>query len=174
MSVINLVPMDAAAKAWIEKLGLMPHPEGGYFKESYRSAEQILQECLPKRFTGQRSFSTAIYFLLPGGQPSRLHRLKSDEIWHFYAGTALTLHILDPRSSYSRVKLGLNPHREEFPQAAVPAGSWLGATVDDARSFALVGCTVSPGFDFGDFELASGESLIKQFPEYAAVIGQLT
>ena len=154
---------------WIEKLELARHPEGGYFRETYRSDEVVSAAGLPARFGAPRAFSTAIYFLLPGNECSAFHRIKSDELWHFYAGSGLTIHIIEPNGTYTH--LGLDG--EHF-QALVRADWWFGATVDDPQSFSLVGCTVAPGFDFADFELAGRDAIIELFPQHRAIIERLT
>ena len=159
---------------WIQALGLVPHPEGGYFRETYRSAEVLETRHLPARFSGPRAHSTAIYFLLPGDQISALHRIKSDEIWHFYAGTTLTLTLIHPDGRLDTLRLGSEPERGEAFQAVVPEGCWYGAAVDDTRSYALVGGTVSPGFDFADFELADRATLLAAFPQHREAILRLT
>lgn len=142
------------ADDWIEKLQLAAHPEGGYFRETYRAAELITTNGLPERFSGERSFSTAIYFLLKSGQQSLFHRIKSDEMWHFYSGSPLTIHMISPNGEYSSLSLGSGFDAGQQFQQLVPAGVWFGATVDAADSYSLVGCTVAPGFDFADFEFA--------------------
>ncbi|MCC6445134.1 MAG: cupin domain-containing protein [Armatimonadetes bacterium] len=162
------------ARYWIEKLNLSPHPEGGYFRETYRSAETARQDHLPARYGGARSFSTAIYFLLEGRRTSALHHLKSDEVWHFYAGSPVILSLIAPDGSLSVIRLGGDPERGESFQAVIPAGHWFGAEVEDASSYALVGCTVAPGFDFSDFELGRKEGLLAQFPQHEAIIRKLT
>jgi predicted cupin superfamily sugar epimerase len=129
---------------------------------------------LPARFGGPRAHSTAIYFLLPGDQISALHRIKSDEIWHFYAGTALTLTLVHPDGRLEQPRLGADPGRGEAFQALVPAGCWYGAAVDDPTSYALVGGTVAPGFDFADFELADRRDLLARFPQHRETILRLT
>jgi uncharacterized protein len=159
---------------WIEKLGLQKHPEGGYYKETYRSNEEIAHDSLPKRFSGCRNFSTAIYFLLVGTDFSALHRIKSDELWHFYAGSSLTIHVIEESGKYRPIKLGENFDEGEVFQAVVKAGDWFGATVNDPESYSLVGCTVAPGFDFNDFELGKGEDLIKCYPQYQSLIEKMT
>ena len=116
--------------------------------------------------------STAIYFLLKGDECSRLHRLKSDELWHFYCGSSLTLHIIDQNGTYSHLQLG-HDHGAVF-QAVVQAECWFGATVDHSDSYALVGCTVAPGFDLHDFELGNRNELIEHYPEHKAIIEKLT
>jgi predicted cupin superfamily sugar epimerase len=160
------------ADYWIERLDLREHPEGGYFRETYRSEEMIEHACLHSRYGGRRSVSTSIYFLLRGSQTSRLHRLQSDELWHYYDGSTVTLHIITPDGYYVTRRIGLDA--ESNPQGIIPAGCWFGATVDDPDGFVLVGCTVAPGFDVEDFEMGSREELIGMFPDHRAVIEQLT
>jgi predicted cupin superfamily sugar epimerase len=162
------------AADWIQTLRLAPHPEGGYFRETYRSAETVEASHLHPRFGGPRAHSTAIYFLLPGAQISALHRIKSDEVWHFYAGGALTLTLIHPDGRLDAVRLGPDPTRGEAFQAIVPAGCWYGAAVDDHDAYALVGGTVSPGFDFADFELADRAALLARFPQHREAIRRLT
>src|SRR5262245_40645527 len=123
--------MARTGAEWIASLGLVPHPEGGFYRETYRAAESIEAAHLPARFGGRRAHSTAIYFLLLGDQISALHRIKSDEIWHFYAGTTLTLTLLHPDGRLQAHRLGPAAERGETFQALVPAGCWYGASVDD-------------------------------------------
>ncbi len=162
------------AKHWIDGLKLRRHPEGGWFRETYRSAESVAKAYLPPRFTGDRSFSTAIYFLLESGDLSALHRIKQDEVWHFYDGSPLTIHVIDPAGNYSAIRLGRDLAAGEGPQAVVRAGDWFGASVEEPGSYALVGCTVAPGFDFADFEMPGREELCRLFPQHRAVIERLT
>lgn len=166
--------MSKDVEYWIEKLDLKPHPEGGYFRDTYRSEEIFEVDQLPDRYQAARSFSTAIYYLLKGNQFSALHRLKSDEVWHFYVGSSLVIHIISEVGEYSEIKLGNTLTNREVFQAVVPAGCWFGVTVNDKNSFALVGCTIAPGFDFSDFELGDRENLLKQFPQHKAIIEKLT
>jgi len=166
--------MQYTVKELVEKFDLIPHPEGGYYKEIYRSKESISQEALPARFTGDRNFSTAIYFLLEHGNFSAFHRIQSDECWHFYAGQTLHVHVIHPDGKYELIKLGNDFTNEETFQAIVPAGSWFASETAPGGEFSFVGCTVSPGFDFADFELAKGEELSEQFREYDALIKRLT
>jgi predicted cupin superfamily sugar epimerase len=165
--------MPKVAKYWIEKLKLIPHPEGGYFRQTYRADLVIEGEALPPNFTGPRSASTAIYFLLDGENFSAFHRIRSDELWHFYAGTSLEIHVIDRTGIYSRLLLGNNPDAGEKFQAVVKAGCWFASCVQDPRSFALVGCTVAPGFDFEDFELAKRSELNRLFPQHKSLIARL-
>jgi uncharacterized protein len=166
--------MARTAADWIASLGLIPHPEGGFYRETYRAAERITAQHLPARFGGARACSTAIYFLLRGDQVSRLHRIKSDEIWHFYAGGALTLTSIYPDGRLQQFRLGADPDRGEQFQALVPAACWYGAAVDDPADYALVGGTVAPGFDFADFELGDRARLLADFPQHRDVILRLT
>ena len=115
----------------IEKLQLKPHPEGGYFAETYRSEETISKQYLPKRFAGTRNYSTAIYFLLEGAQFSALHRIKSDEVWHFYAGDRLNVHVIEPGVTLQIIKLGADLARGDTLQAVVKAGCWFGSKLED-------------------------------------------
>ena len=166
--------MDRNADYWISRLNLKAHPEGGYFREIYRSEETVPAEVLPERFSGPRTFSTAIYFLLTGNEFSALHRIQSDEIWHFYAGSSVTIHTIDRTGAYDRMVLGNDPDNHGSFAAVINAGCWYGATVNEYDSYALVGGTVAPGFEFEDFELASRADLTRRFPEHRGVIERLT
>jgi predicted cupin superfamily sugar epimerase len=161
-----------SARGWIERLQLRRHPEGGWFRETYRSAEQIAGTALPSRFGEDRASSTAIYFLLERDDFSALHRLKQDEVWHFYDGSPLTLHVIDPAGDYSTIILGRDRPVEQALQAVVRAGWLFGATVEGAYS--LVGCTVSPGFDFADLEMPGREELCRKYPQHGEIIRRLT
>jgi len=160
------------AEDWIAQLELFPHPEGGYFRETYRSWEGVHPTA--SRYRGQRSASTAIYFLLRSGEISRFHRLRSDEVWHFYAGSSLTLHLLFASGKYEAIRLGDAVANGEQLQVVIPAGCWFGATVNRPETFTLVGCTVAPGFDFQDFEMGERTALSQQFPQHRAIVEQLT
>ncbi|MEI6167273.1 MAG: cupin domain-containing protein [bacterium] len=162
------------AAYWIRSLQLAPHPEGGFYREVYRCPEAISRKALPGRYTGSRAVSTSIYFLLRGGDVSRFHRLASDEIWHFHAGSPLTLHIIDPKGIYQSVSLGVEGHRRQQPQLVIKRHHWFAATVDNPREYTLMGCTVAPGFDFADFELADRDILVRRCPGKAALIQRLT
>jgi hypothetical protein len=163
------------ANYWIEKYQMLPHPEGGYYAETYRSKEVIGQQALPGRFTGARSFSTGIYFLMEAGNFSAFHRIQSDEMWHFYAGAALEIFVIDTKTrTLEVIKLGNDPEKGETFQAVVPAGTWFGSRPAKGSDYALVGCTVAPGFDFQDFEMADRLTLQGQFPEFETLIQELT
>jgi uncharacterized protein len=161
------------AEYWISQLQLNPHPEGGFFKETYRSDGLIAAQGLPAQFGGERNFSTCIYFLLRSQDRSLFHRIKSDELWHFYAGTSLTLYVLSA-SGLKTFKLGPDPQNKEAFQIVIPAGCWFGARVDLPNSYTLTGCTVAPGFDFQDFEFGNRKLLQQEFPECKDIIEQLT
>ena len=165
---------DKSADFWVDKLGLKSHPEGGYYREVYRSPETIPSSGLPDRFAGPRVCSTSIYFLLRDNQFSALHRIKSDEIWHFYAGSPLTIHTIDSVGDHTEHRLGPNPDAGESFQVVIPAGSWYGADLSTSDSYALVGGTVAPGFDFADFEMADRSDLLEIYPQHAQIITRLT
>lgn len=167
--------MGISAEYWVKRLNLEPHPEGGAFRETYRSQTTIPRSALPERFSGERAVCTAICFLLRGREFSAFHRIASDEMWHFYCGSGLTLHMIDADGSYTSQAVGLpSVEKQRTPQALVPAGVWFAATVDDPQSYSLVGCTVSPGFNFADFELGDREMLIQRFPKHEELIKRLT
>ena len=166
--------MNRNADYWISKLNLREHPEGGYYREIYRSGETVPTGALPERFNGPRTFSTAIYFLLEGSDFSALHRIQSDEIWHFYAGSSVTIHTIDQSGAYERALLGANPENGESLTAVIHAGCWYGATLNGSHSYALMGGTVAPGFEFEDFELANRADLMRRFPGRRSVIERLT
>lgn len=137
----------------IKNYNLLPHPEGGFYRETYRS-----------------EFSTAIFYLLTRGNKSKLHRIKSDEIWHFYGGDSITIvELLTENESYKETRLS-----KENVQYTVPANIWFGAYLSEDSFYALTGCTVAPAFHFKDFELADRETLLKQFPLASSIIEKLT
>ena len=166
--------MTKDAAYWITQLNLAPHPEGGYYRQTYRSELSIAREALPPEFGGARPVCTAIYFLLEGENFSAFHRLRSDEMWHFYAGGPLAVHIIEPDGSYSQILLGSDPGAGEAFQAVVKAGRWFASCVKDPAEFALVACTVSPGFDFADFEMAKREELARIYPRRRELINRFT
>jgi predicted cupin superfamily sugar epimerase len=158
----------------IGKLKLKKHPEGGHYRELYRSEEHIPSKGLPRRYSGKRAFSTSIYYLLCGKEVSRFHRLNSDELWHFYAGSPLTIHVISTKGKYSTIRLGACPDKGQVFQCTIKRNSWVGATVNNVKSFSLVGCTVAPGFDFADFETAEEEELVRLCPRRKIIIAKLT
>jgi uncharacterized protein len=171
---------------WIDLLNLQPHPEGGHYSESYRSGE------CAELSRGKRPFCTAIYYLLHEGEASRFHRIRSDEIWHHYAGGVLRLYVLQPGRCIGEEPTDTEIHRREAEpwletlylgdspsvparlQVVVPAGLWFAAEPIEGSGFCLSGCTVSPGFDFADFELAGRGSLTEEYPAHAELIRRLT
>lgn len=151
------------------------HPEGGFYKETYRSVSKIVGAALPKGFTKDRAISTAICFLLPVGSFSAFHRIKSDEMWHFYKGCRLHIHVIHPDGHYELMQLGADYLNGESFQLIVPANSWFASEpIGEESAFSFVGCTVAPGFDFEDFELADADILSQQYPEHEALIRRLT
>ncbi len=167
------------AQSIVAKLALLPHPEGGFFRETYRAPLSLPQAALTAQHLGDRSASTAIYFLVPRGSFSALHRIASDEVWHFYAGAPLEVVAIHADGTEERTVLGSDLAAGEVPQHVVRAGAWFGSrvleTADPVRGeWALVGCTVAPGFDFADFELAEREVLARDFPQHRALIETLT
>jgi predicted cupin superfamily sugar epimerase len=157
----------------ISHLQLIRHPEGGWFRETYRCADTVPAAALPERFDGSRALATAIFFLLEEGDISALHRIRSDEIWHFYGGSPLLIHAIFPDGRYQVQRLGSNCDEGELYQAVVPAGCWFGAELA-GQQYALVGCTVSPGFDFADFEMADRQRLSACYPQHKELILRLT
>lgn len=157
-----------------KQLGLQPHPEGGYYKEVYRSVGVIQQAAIDGVFSGDRNYATSIYFMLVGGNFSAFHRIKSDELWHFYDGDACTVYVIHLNGEFEAIHLGRDIANGEVYQAVVPAGAWFASECSNPEGFSLTGCTVSPGFDFADFEMAEREGLIKEYPQYAEVINRLT
>lgn len=155
---------------FIETLQLLPHPEGGYYKELYRSDELLTQTDLPVRYLGNRSFCTSIYFLLKSEQFSAFHKILSDETWHFYAGSPITLMMIDKDGNYSEQIIGNQLQLQQTLQYTVNRNTWFAAKVNEPHSFSLLGCTVAPGFDFHDFQLANKNLLLQQFPQHNAVI----
>ncbi|MBK7175363.1 MAG: cupin domain-containing protein [Bacteroidales bacterium] len=166
-------PRNKQASDLIEHLSLNSHPEGGWFREIYRSAETIESDALPSRFQQPHSISTSIYYLLQDYDYSAFHRIKSDEIWHFYLGSPVKLYILKD-GLLELILLGDNPAAGHVFQAVVPYGCWFAAEVSIPESFALMGCTVSPGFEFSDFEMASFQDLEPTYGKYATLIRRMT
>jgi uncharacterized protein len=161
------------AEEYINHLHLEPHPEGGYYKQSYCSNERIPLTVLPPRFTGSRPFSTAIYYLLNHEDFSGFHRIKSDECWHFYAGQTLYIHVILQDGNYYNIKLGNDLLKQEVFQYIVPANSWFAVENAPGTNFGLVGCTVAPGFDFADFEMADKITLQGEFPQHFTIVSRL-
>ena len=158
------------ASDYVKLLRLQPHPEGGFYKETYRAEMQSGFDSFP----GTRNVSTGIYYLLDHGNFSAFHRIKSDEMWHFYDGTGLSVYVIHPGGHLEVITLGKNLEQGEKLQAVVPAGCWFASVVEHQGGFALVGCTVAPGFDFQDFELAERAALVDEFPMHKKLIERLT
>jgi predicted cupin superfamily sugar epimerase len=160
--------MSPEVQYWLNQLNLIPHPEGGYFREVYRSADLLnLSD-----FSGERSVSTAIYYLLPEGSFSAFHRIRSDECWHFYAGESLSIHIIHPNGVFETKIIGNQLNSNLHPFAVVPKNAWFAAKSNG--DFSLVGCTVAPGFSFEDYEMAQTKDMILQFPQHQIVIKEFT
>ncbi len=157
----------------IQQYNLQPHPEGGWYKETYKSGEYIIGSALPERFGGSRAFSTAIYFLLEQGNFSAFHRIKSDECWHFYAGDPLLIYVIQANGTLDIIHLGNDIEKGQVFQFVVPANCWFASRPAPGSHFCFVGCTVAPGFDFTDFELAKSAPLCASFPQHTATIKEL-
>lgn len=157
----------------IKHLGLTPHPkEGGFFRETYRAAES--QSALPTRYQGPRSASTAIYYLLTPSTYSALHRLQTDEIFHFYLGDPIRMLQLNPDGTGRTIVLGQDVRAGQQVQVVVPRGVWQGSCLEPGGQFALLGCTVAPGFEYADYESGDRQTLLGQYPAFAETIERLT
>jgi predicted cupin superfamily sugar epimerase len=164
---------DPDARYWIEQLKLEPHPEGGYYRETYRATETFAAAALPSKFPGNRSFCTAIVYLLEANDFSAFHRIRSDETWHFYGGDPLEVHVL-AEGRHRCVTLGRQPHHQQQLQWTVQANTWFASRPQRGGRYSLVGCTVSPGFDFEDFEMATAAQLTREFPQHTQLIREMT
>ena len=160
-------------KRLIKQFEMQPHPEGGWYKQTYKSNEQVAAAALPGRFGGDRSFSTAIYFLLEKGNFSAFHRIKSDECWHFYAGDPLLIYIIKQKGEINIISLGNDLEKGHSFQYVVPANCWFASRPASGSEYCFVGCTVSPGFEFEDFELADGTALSVMYPQHKSIIKEL-
>lgn len=149
-------------KKLVKKLELEKHPEGGYFRQTYRSDTLVNIE----GYDGQRNISTAIYYMLVGKQFSAFHKIRSVEIWHYYAGGSITLYAIDNEGKLSKIKIG----KSGTPQAIIKAGTWFAAAIDSRKSYCLLGCTVSPGFDYRDWELGKRDELVRMCPKHKKLI----
>ncbi|QQS49678.1 MAG: cupin domain-containing protein [Bacteroidota bacterium] len=158
------------AEYWIQHLQLKPHPEGGFFKEVYRSSIEVSNKHLPVGYKSSRRLLTNIYYLLRSEDISRLHRLKSDEIWFFHAGSPLKLIYIDTEGKKHTHFLGNNHEKAEQFSLLVPGGSVFCAEVHEQNSYTLVSCVVSPGFEFEDFEVFDKEDLIQAYPKHIDLI----
>ena len=160
--------MDPVAARLVAQLQLSPHPEGGFYRETFRAP--LVLDALPR---GARAAHTAIYFLLAAGTFSALHRVSSDEVWHHYDGDPVELHLLDAAGKHRIEVLGRDLDRGERPQHVVPAGVWQAAVPRGSR-YALCGCTVAPGFEFADFEMPPHAALLQQYPQHGELLSRLT
>ena len=165
--------MNEAAQRIIRRFELRPHPEGGFFREVYRSDALIEHPDIPEGESARRSSGTFIYYLLADDQISAFHRVKwTDEIWHLYAGGPLELHVIDRDGHYKVLTLSTTLEEHE-PAAVIPSGWWQAARLPPGTSWAFGGCTVAPGFDFADFEMPRAEELLERFPQHASLIRAL-
>ncbi|MGI9543216.1 MAG: cupin domain-containing protein [Cyclobacteriaceae bacterium] len=162
------------AKYWIDRFQLETHPEGGYYRQIYKSNQIIPSSALSDEYNGERPSATSIYFLLPSGKVSHLHRLASDEVWYHHYGATLTIHTIDQSGDYEPISLGPETTNGGTFQALVSGGTIFGATVEEKDTYALVSCMVSPGFTFQDFELLDSTDLLRQYPQHEAIIKRLT
>jgi len=160
------------AEYLIKELNLQPHPEGGYFKEVYRSTGEIDNDSLDSKYIGNRNYATSIYFLLISETFSAFHKINQDEIWHFYDGSKIIIYQIDRSGQLAIEKLG--KEKDSNFQITIKKGTWFAAEPDNEKLFSLFGCTVSPGFDFEDFKLGKCEELVKKFPEHESLINRLT
>jgi uncharacterized protein len=166
--------MNYTADYWINHLHLSQHVEGGSYKRIYQSSLDILKENLPEDFAGNRPTCTHIYFLLQKNEFAAFHKIKSDELWHFYAGESLIIYEIEPDGNLKEHYLGADPLQGQSLFTVVSANNWFASAPAGNSAYSLVGCTVSPGFDFEDFELAKKEELIKLFPQHKNLIHKFT
>jgi uncharacterized protein len=157
----------------IRQFDLQPHPEGGWYRQTYKSKELISTDALPKRFNGDRSFSTAIYFLLEKGNFSGFHKIQSDECWHFYMGDPLEVYVIEQTGKLNIITLGNEFEKGHYFQYIVPANCWFASRPAPGSEFCFVGCTVAPGFEFEDFELGDAKSLSATYPQHTRLINEL-
>lgn len=163
-----------AMETIIQQLELSPHPEGGYFKETYRSKGTISEADLGAPYEGKRNIATSIYFLLHSETFSAFHKIHQDEQWHFYKGAVIKLHIIAPNGDYWYKDIGNDLSQGQVPQYMVLGGHWFAAEVPAKDSFALAGCTVAPGFNFKDFHMPKRTELTTLFPQHSSLIKRLT
>lgn len=166
--------MDDAVKRIVERFELVPHPEGGYFREVYRSTLKLEHPGVPAGMPAERSAATLIYFLLSGDDFSAFHRVRwTDEVWHLYAGGPLEIFVIDADSRLERRVLTSEVTQGE-PVTLIPAGTWQSARLADGASWALGGCSVAPGFAYDDFEMPPAEELLARHPAHETTIRALT
>ena len=166
--------MNDIVQRIVERFALIPHPEGGYFREVYRSAIECRHPGIPAGHDDRRRAATLIYFLLGGSDFSAFHRVRwTDELWHLYAGGPLELHTIDSDGSHALRELTTDLAHGE-PTALVPAGVWQAARLAPGAAWAFGGCSVSPGFEFADFEMPPRQALVEAHERHAAIIRELT
>lgn len=167
--------MYQTAQQWIDALKMVPLPEeGGWYNEVYRSDETIKAAALPARFAGERCFATSIYYLLKSDEFSAFHRIQQEEVWHFYEGSPLLVHEIDLAGNYTVHRLGRDFEAGERFQVTIPRGHLFASSVVEPNTFSLVACSVSPGFEFIDFEAPKRQVLLDTYPQHAKIIQQLT
>ncbi|WP_107037475.1 cupin domain-containing protein [Brumimicrobium mesophilum] len=166
--------MKSKVEKLVETLNLSPHPEGGFYRETYRSSGNVSESSLGSKYQGERSYSTCIYFLLTSDNFSAFHKIKQDEIWHHYDGSPIKLHMISAQGEYSVQIIGKDIENGQLPQYVVEGGCWFGSEVLNENDYSLTGCTVSPGFSFEDFELFSRKELIALYPQFDKEITHLT
>jgi hypothetical protein len=154
---------------WIQHLSLLPHPEGGFFKEVFRSNISVNREDLPRGYKSLRRLATSIYYLLRSEDISKMHRLRSDEMWFFHFGSPLKVIFIDQEGKKHTKMLGNNPEKAESLFLLIPAGNIFAAEVPEPNSYSLVSCVVAPGFEFEDFEMFSKDDLIQAYPKHAEI-----
>ena len=161
------------AEKLVKKFDLHPHPEGGWYKQTYKSSLTVTSNELPQQFNGERSFATSIYFLLEEGDYSSFHRIKSDECWHFYSGDPILVYVISENGSLEIITLGSDFENGELFQYVVAANCWFASRPARGSDYCFVGCTVSPGFEFDDFELANVDALSSLYPNHRELIAEL-
>lgn len=166
--------MRVSTDSIIKKLKLKPHPEGGYYRQVYKSDGYIPPETIYGHFQGKRAYSTAIYYLLQSDEFSAFHKIKQDEIWHYYSGSALDIHVLSQNGEHRIKTVGDELKDDGRYQQIVHAGNWFAAEVKSRDTYALVGCTVAPGFEFDDLEIADRHKLLQQYPQQKNIIKRFT
>jgi predicted cupin superfamily sugar epimerase len=164
--------MNQEIERLLNKFNMKPHPEGGYFGAGYRSSEFIRKDCLPKRYNSPRNLYSSIYFMVTPENPSCFHRLNTDEIWHFYSGDPIQLHLIWDKGRYTKVVLSNEAGQEKF-QTLIKRGTWMAATTEGPNGYGMAGCTLGPGFEYTDFELADPKKLLEAYPEHRHIIERL-
>jgi predicted cupin superfamily sugar epimerase len=159
--------MPATAQYWIDHLNLQPHPEGGYYKEVFRSVNEVTRAGAK----AVKQACTSIYYLLEGKDFSGFHRLASDELWYFHKGSPLHIHVLDNTGTHTTIEV--SDTQTGSLQAVIPPNTWFAAQIPSATGFTLVSCAVAPGFDFAEFEMAKKDELLAQYPQHEALLARL-